>query len=256
MRPVFTRAAWLAAVLAASWVGLAACSGSSGAGGGAAGGAGTTAGSVVVPGPGQVFVTGDVAHFSADDAQIATPLASPFTLSATERGAGNATIENALVAGRRSTISWGTGTPLPISSTGPGGLDLGAAHVDVDAGGVTWGLDGVARGFLPGTYRAGAPVAVGSGGIAAPRDSVDFTADDKTVITTRGGVVVHLDPRPLVVSGPGKVAVSGRLRVETPAAAKAAATVTFGPGAFKVTLTPGGSGARMDSVLQGPFTAT
>jgi hypothetical protein len=200
-----------------------------------------------------VFVSGDVAHFMADDAQITAALAAPFTLTALERGTGNATIENALVDGKRSTISWGTGTPLPI--TGTGGLDLGPVHVDVDGTGVTWGLDGATRTFLPGTYHAGAPVAVGSGGIAAPRDAVDFTADSQTVLTSRGGVVVHLTPRPVELTGPGRISVSGRLRVQTSKGHRTAAAVTFGPGPFKVTLAPGSSGPTMSSVLQGTFTA-
>lgn len=226
-------------------------------GGGSAGGsdgAGDDGSSPRVPGPGQAFLTGTVDHFRAEDAQAPGPLATPFTLSAVERGAGGATIENAGVGGTRSTISWGTGTPLPIS--GAGGLDLGPVEVDVDAGGITWKIDGGARTFLPGAYRAGAPVAVGSAGLAAPREAVDFQAGEDTVLESHGGVVVKLDRRPLELRGPGKVSVSGRLRVQTPNSTKAATTVTFGPGPFTVTLTPTPVGYSIDSVLQGTFTAT
>lgn len=210
---------------------------------------------VLVPGKGQEFVTGDVARFVADDAQTSRPLASPFTLTAIERGTGSATIENALVDGTRTTISWPSGTPLPI--TGAGGLDLGPIHVDVDAGGITWALDGGARTFVPGDYQAGAPVAVGTGGIAAPRESLSFRADERTVLTSRGGVVVHVDPQSLELTGPGKISVSGALRVQTPESARRAATVTFGPGPFKVTLSPGGTtGVSVNAVLQGNLTAS
>ena len=203
-----------------------------------------------VPGAGQTFVTGTVERFAAEDAVLPQPLGTPFTLSAVTRGAGGATIENALVAGKRSTISWGTGTPLPI--TGGGGLDLGPVAVEADVSGLTGRLDGAIRTFVPGSYRAGAPVAVGSAGLAAPRESVEFQASPDTVLSSHGGVVVRLDRRPVELQGPGKVAVSGRLQVQNAKGTKAATTVNFGPGAFTVTLSPTASGYTIDSVLQGP----
>ena len=205
----------------------------------------------IVPGSGQAFVTGDVTRLVADDAQVAEPLSTPFTIAAVERGTGSATIDKALVGGRRTTISWGTGTPLPI--TGAGGLELGPVHLEVDASGVSVRLDGTWA-FRPGTYRAGAPVAVGTGGIAASRDSVEFTADRQTVLTARGGVAVRRDPRRVELKGPGRLAISGRLQVQTPEATRPAATVTFGPGPFTVNLVPGGGRLTIDSVLQGTFT--
>lgn len=208
---------------------------------------------VMVPGPGQLFVTGDISRLVAEDAVLAEPLNSPFTLSAAERGTGNATIDKALVGGKRTTISWGTGTPLPI--TGSGGLDLGPVTVEIDARGVVaLNLDGAARPFRPGTYRAGAPVAVGTGGIAAPRDGVEFTADAQTVLTTRG-VLIRREPTRVALEGPGKVSVAGRLTVQTPESSRPAATVTFGPGPYKITVVPQGVRATIQSVLQGQFTA-
>lgn len=213
----------------------------------------TTAEPELVPGQGQAFVTGVVRRFIAEDAQIDHPLPTPFTISALERGSGNATIENALVGGKRSTISWATGTPLPIS--GAGGLDLGAIHVEVDGVGANWHLDGAARMFLPGSYRAGAPVAVGDTGIATPRDSVEFVADERTVITTRGGVIVHVAPERLQLEGPGSLKITGQLQVQTPDAKRAAGSVEFKQGPFTVTLNPVGNGVRVDSVVQGPVTS-
>ena len=214
--------------------------------------AGGSDGAAVVPGRGQSFVTGTVERFQAEDAVAPTPLGTPFTLSALERGAGGATIENAVVGGRPSTISWATGTPLPI--TGGGGLDLGPVGVEADASGITWRLDGAVRTFIPGAYRAGAPVAVGSAGLAAPREAVEFQAGPDTVFSSHGGVVVRLDRRPLQLEGPGKIALSGRLEVRTAKGVRAAATVNFGPGPFTVTLSPTASGYTIESILQGPVT--
>ena len=242
MRRIFTLAA----------IALVAVGCGSSAGGSGGGSDGDAAGRV--PGRGQAFVTGTVDHFRAEDAQAPGPLSTPFTLSAVERGAGGATIENALVGGKRSTISWGTGTPLPIS--GAGGLDLGPVKVEADGGGITWNLDGAVRTFLPGVYRAGAPVAVGSAGLAAPREAVDFQAGPDTTLESHGGVLVKLDRRPLELRGPGKVSLSGRLRVRTSKSSKQATKVTFGPGPFTVTLTPTPAGYMIESVLQGTFSAT
>ena len=207
-----------------------------------------------IPGPGQVFVTGTVDNLRAEDAVASSPLATPLTISALERGTARATFENVSVGGKPATISWSSGTPLPI--TGTGGLDLGPAEVEAGRAGIVWKLDGAARTILPGDYRAGAPVAVGSVGLGTPREAVDFQAGETSVIEAQGGVVVRLDRRRLELQGPGKVTVTGRLQVRTGKSRKAAATVTFGPGPFTVTLEPTTGAWTIDSVLQGPYTAT
>ncbi len=206
----------------------------------------------IVPSASQAFVTGEVTRLVADDAQVAEPLTSPFTITAVEQGTGSAIIDKALVGGKRTTISWGGGTPLPI--TGAGGLELGPVHLEVDARGVALRIDGTWS-FVPGTYRAGASVAVGTAGLATSRDSVEFTADEQTVFTGRGGVVVRRDLRRVELKGPGKLSISGRLQVQTPDSKRAAGSVTFGPGPFTLTLVPATGGLTIESVLQGTFTA-
>ncbi len=200
------------------------------------------------PGPGQAFVTGQVDRFSADDAQSG-PLRAPLIIQAQARGEGRVTVENALVDDRRVTISWGGGTALPLD--GDGGIDLGGTHVEVDGSGVTWTIDGGARALLPGRYRASAPVAVGSAGLATPRDAVDFTADARTTLVASGGVVVKLPPQKVQLTGPGRVAAGGRLRVRSPASTRQAGAVDFGPGPFTVTLTPAAGRLDLNAVLQG-----
>lgn len=207
------------------------------------------------PAPGQFFVKGTVTKLSAEGAQSA-PLAAPFTLTAVDRGVGKATIENALVDGKRTSIAWGGGTPLPISGDG-GSIDLSGAKVDVDAGGAaTWTVDGAARALKPGSYRAGAPVAVGVGGLATSRDLVVFTADAQTVITTRNGVVINVPPAKLDLKGPGKVVATGQFQVRDETSLKPAAGFQFGEGPYTVTLTPAAGHVDVDAVLQGPLTRT
>ena len=206
------------------------------------------------PAPGQYFVRGTVDRLVAEGAQTGV-IAAPFTLSALERGVGRATIENALVDGRRTSIVWGGGTPLPITGDG-GSMDLGGAKVEIDATGATWTVDGSARALKPGAYRVGAPVAVGVGGLATPRDAVAFTADARTVVSARGGVVVKLAPAPIEVNGPGKVVASGQLRVRDQATLTPAGGIQFAEGPYTVRITPVNGRLELDAVLQGALTRT
>lgn len=206
------------------------------------------------PGPGQTFVKGTIDRLTAEGAQ-APPVAAPFTLSAVERGTGKATIVNALVAGKRTSIAWGGGTPLPITGDG-GSIDLDGTKVDVDSTGISWTVDGASRALKPGNYHAGASVAVGLGGLATPKDAVDFVADSQTVINSTGGVVVKVPPGKLDVTGPGKVSASGQLQVRDSKATKAAASIQFGDGPYTVSVTPSGGRFTVDAVLQGPLTST
>ena len=206
------------------------------------------------PAAGQFFVKGSVDKLTAEGAQ-GPPIATPFTIAAVERGTGKASIQNVLVDGKRTSIAWGGGTPLPITGDG-GAVDLSGSKVDVDASGATWTVDGASRALKPGKYRAGAPVAVGLGGLATPRDSVEFTADAQTVIASQGGVVVKVPPAKLEVTGPGKVTVNGQLQVRDSKTTKAAASVQFGEGPYKVTMTPAGGRFDLDAVLQGPLTSS
>jgi hypothetical protein len=206
------------------------------------------------PGPGQVFVKGTADKLTAEGAQgPPSVVAAPFTLTALERGQGRATIENALVGGRRTSIVWGGGTPLPITGTG-GSIDLGGTKVDVDGTGASWTVDGSARALKPGTYRAGAPVAVGATGVGTPRDAVEFTADARTVISAQRGVVIKVASGPLELNGPGKVTATGQLQVRDQTTLTPAAAFQFGDGPYTVKLNPVAGRLELDAVLQGPFT--
>jgi len=208
----------------------------------------------VVPAPGQSFVTGEIEFLSADGAQT-EPIPTPFTLTALDQaaGPGKGTIENALIGGRRSTIFWGGGTPLPLS--GDGAVDVNGAIVEIERSGITWTISGGRR-LLPGEYDAGAPVAVGAAGLATPRDAVSFTADDRTVLNTSGGVVIKLDAQRLEVTGPGRVNARGDLTITDTAGTHRATSIDFATGPYKVTVTTQGAKLVLDATLQGPVTAT
>ena len=115
-----------------------------------------------------------------------------------------------------------------------------------------WLLDGAPRMFVPGPYRLGAPVAVGTGGLAAPRGQVDFTADEHTTLAAAGGIVVRVPPRVLTLEGPGRIRTIGELTVVTVAGRRTATGVTFGPGAYRLVLRPAPGGVVVDGLLQGP----
>ncbi|MCU1450089.1 MAG: hypothetical protein JWP02_2259, partial [Acidimicrobiales bacterium] len=177
------------------------------------------------------------------------------TINATERGArSHATVEGAIIGGSRKTVYWDAGTPLPIGPAG-GALDLGPAHVDADAKGVTWQLAGAPRTFKPGRYNISSPVAITTGGLATPSDSgVQFTADDHTVLTTTAGVVIHFDTAALLIEGPGQLRMKGRFTVKTARGTTTATSLTMGAGPFRVVLKPDAGGATVTATLQGPVT--
>jgi hypothetical protein len=206
----------------------------------------------VVPAPGQSFVTGEIESLSADNAQTSA-IPTPFTLTALDRGTGKATIENALVGGRRTTIFWGGGTPLPVS--GAGGVDVNGSVVEILPAGTTWTISG-GRHLVPGDYDAEAPVAVGAAGLGTPQDSASFTADERTVLNTTGGVVIELDPQRLELTGPGRVTAKGRLTVTDTSGTRNATSVDFATGPYELTVSPQGSKLVLDATLQGPLTAT
>lgn len=204
----------------------------------------------VLPG-GQAKITGH-ADSLAVDAQTIGVVPTPFTIEVPDRGNGNATIEQAVVDGRRTTIEWNAGRPLPIS--GPGaGLDVGPVHVDLDRGGVTVPLDGDVRGFAPGDYSVNTSVAVGVNGLATPRDGVHFTADPQTLLTTIGGAGIHAPPRVMHLEGPGKMTARGRFRIETAEGVRDVDSLTFGPGSFVLDLRPVAGGYDVTATLQGPL---
>jgi hypothetical protein len=209
---------------------------------------------VIVPAAGQTLVAGTLQSFGADDAN-ADPIPVPFTINAVERGAErNATVKQAIINGKRETIYWYAGQPLPVSGSG-GALDLGPAHVDADAHGVTWTLP-PASVFKPSRYHFGSSVAVGTAGLATPEDNgIDFTADNNTELTATDGVVIHLDSPALKVDGPGTLHMTGSFTLRTGSGSKTATTLTMASGPFQVTLAPGAGGVSVNAILQGPVTA-
>lgn len=218
--------------------------------------AATTATTVVVvrPPAGQVMVTGTVEAFAADNVQ-GPPLATPFTISVLDRGQGNATIEKALIDGERTNVFWGGGAPLPI--TGEGGIDLSGSRIDVDASGALWSPTGAARSLTPGTYRAGGAVGVGEEGLARPRESVAFEADAQTVLNATKGVAIQVGPSLLKLSGPGHVALTGRMRVVESTGERDATRIELAGGPYEVTLEPvEGEGLRIVATFQGPYRVT
>jgi len=207
----------------------------------------------VVPAAGQAFVTGTLDNLAAEKAQV-EPLATPLTIRG-ERGVSGVTIEKALVSGRRVTINWDGGTPLPLSSGGKGGLEFGATRVEVNGDGIVYSLDGAPRSFLAGTYSIATAVGVGASGIATPQDRVTFTADAQTALVSRGNPTIRSDVRRLDLLGPGELQARGTLKVQYPDRSVDATAVSFGGGPYRVTVDAARGGVRIDAILQGSVDA-
>lgn len=196
---------------------------------------------VVLP-EGQAEVSGTIGEFTAD-AVNAPALSLPIEIPT-----GGATIEGAIIDGERSTIVWDGGRPFELS--GSGGIDLGPTHVELGLGALFWQLDGI-RVLAPGTYRIDTPVAVGSGGLARPLDTVTFTATDDTTLETSGDATVMRGPQQLHLEGPGSFTAAGTFTIKTREGTRRAITLRFGPGSFIVDLAPDGS---FTAVFNGPLT--
>jgi hypothetical protein len=191
----------------------------------------------------QAEVSGHLDGFVADDA-VGAPLALPLDVPT-----GAATIEGAIVDGTPSTVVWDGGRPLRMSGTGA--VDLGPAHVELGVGAVFWTLDGL-RILTPGDYQIDTPVAVGSSGLASPRDSVAFTSDGNTTIETRDGVVVTRG-LPVHLEGPGSFRGDGAFRVKTRDGTVERIHLEFGPGPFVVDVAADGT---FTAVFNGPLSST
>jgi hypothetical protein len=191
----------------------------------------------------QAEVSGTIDGFVADDATGA-PITMPIDI---DKG-GGATIEGALVDGERATIVWDGGRPLHLD--GSGTVDLGPTHVELGVGAVFWTIDGL-RILTPGDYEITTPVAVGTGGLARPRDEISFAADDDTTIETRGGGVVGRG-LPVHLEGPGSFRGDGHFRVKTRAGTIEATHLEFGPGSFVIDVADGGT---FTAVFNGPLTS-
>jgi hypothetical protein len=206
-----------------------------------------------VPAAGQAFVTGTLTSLSADNA-VGAPLQPPFTITIASRGQGNADITGVSVAGQDVEIFWYGGQPLPVSGTG--GLAIDGGPVKVDGTGITWMLDGAPRSLTTGHFNLGAPVAVGTSGLATPRQSIAFDAGDRSTIETTGKAQVHQAPAAVHLTGPGSVTLHGDFQVQTATATRRAQAVVFGPGSYSVDLTPSGGADTINATLQGPVSAT
>jgi hypothetical protein len=218
------------------------------------GGATSTAPPVeIVPGAGQTFVGGTATSLIADNA-IGPALQPPFTITIPSRGQGSADITGVAVGGKNVEIYWYGGQPLPVSGTGQLAIDGGA--LTVDASGLTWMLDGAPRSLTSGHFNLGAPVAVGSGGLAEPHQSIAFDAGAASTVQTTGKAQVHLPPTTVHLSGPGSVTIRGDFQVQTSTGTRHATAVKFGPGSYEVDLTPVAGGDTIHATLQGPATAT
>lgn len=206
----------------------------------------TLASDAPAPADGQVFVTGKIsaAHF---DGVALNPLPTPLTVNTAVRGQGGATITPVTVNGKSTSIEWNAGQPLPLEGDG-GSLILGPIAIDVSDSAALL-LDGT-HSFTPGTYTIKTSVAVGS----TPKDSVTFTATDKTTIQFRGNATIPA-PANLTAGGTGGATITGTLTVVHPDRSTAPATsVTLDKGTFSVVLQPDPAGGfTVQATLQGPI---
>lgn len=193
--------------------------------------------------PGQAKITGTAASIRLTDA-VGPAMPLPLRVDA-----GPVTIAQARIDGRPVSIVWQGGRPFML--TGSGGVDLGPTTITVDGGRASWTVQGV-RPLVPGTYTLDAPVAVGTAGMAEPRDVVTFVADEHTTIDVGGtGVPVTAPPGMLHLEGPGRLVADGRFVVLSGDGTRPRRRthLDFGPGPFVVEL----NGEQLTATVEGPL---
>ena len=194
---------------------------------------------VVVPRPGQTFVSGTLTGATVGGAVVA-PLGLPVTLPS-----GKATIEGVSVGGREAVIAWDGGRPLVLE--GNGTVDLSPAELTVSIKEMRWRLE---TATIVGSFRTTAPVAVGRQGLAEPRDGVAFEAPERATIAATGAVTLVHAPRPLEIEGPGAVELRGQLTLRTSEGERPAARLRSEEGPFELRLIPIAGGYRVEGVIQ------
>jgi hypothetical protein len=206
----------------------------------------------VIPASGEAEVHGTITAVLLAEAVVEPrEVPTPLTISS-ERGFGNGgeltTIE---VDGKPSTIVWDGGRPFVLSSGGP--LVLDPVNVALVPEGFQVVLGGGNHALTPGPYQLDTPVAVGQGGIATPRDSVEFDAVDGSLFEARGDASILLGPEaPRHFIGPGKALLGGTFEVtDADGTHSATGVVTASAAAFDLTFTPDGSGGwTVDGVVE------
>lgn len=210
------------------------------------GGSATLPDGTPAPAEGQVIVTGTVTAAHLEGALVTT-LATPITVTTANRGQGGARITPVLVNGASTSIEWTAGQPLPLTGDG-GSLALGPIKVDVTDG-ITLVLDGV-HGVAPGTYNIATSVAVGS----QPKNSVTFTATEKTTIQFRGTATTPLSTPDLGTNGSGTLSLEGALTIaHSDGTTSQASAISLDGGTYTIKFTPAvGGGFDVLASLQGP----
>jgi hypothetical protein len=196
----------------------------------------------VVPGPDQVRVSGRVSAVRLDGAVLdPREVATPLTI-VSDRGFGNGgELTGVEIDGKASSVVWDGGRPFVLSSGGP--LVVGPVTVEVVPEGLRLLLGGSAHALSPGPYRLDTPVAVGSAGIATPRDTVTFVATGRSLFEPHGdaALVVGFDA-PRRFTGPGRIHLEGELTLTDGAGAHPATAFLSEQAGFDLRLSPTGDG--------------
>lgn len=207
--------------------------------------------------PGQLTVRGAVTAVHLEGAVLEPrAVATPLTIVA-DRGLGNGgEVTGVLVEGRPASVVWDGGRPFVLASGGA--LVLDPVVVDLVPEGLRLALADARHGFTPGTYRLDTPVAVGSAGVAAARDSVTFEAVDSSTFGGAGDAALVLGPdRARRLLGPGRMRLEGSFEVTDADGTRAVSTVDGADVAFDLTLTPlEGGGWTVRGTVQGVTTET
>ena len=199
-------------------------------------------------------MSGDLTALAGDEA-LTDKIATPFTFTVADAGRGGFSISGAVVDGKPQTIVWSGGRPLPVS--GACQLDVAEAKLDLTTSGATFALDGAVRALTAGACSFGSSVAVGSGGLASPQDSVSFRLPQDATFEPTGQTKVTVGPTRHFEGHRGSASVRGAFAVSTTTDDWRASQVALGNGTWFADVTKTANGSlHLEAQFEGDLTIT
>jgi len=214
----------------------------------------TTSTTLAAPAPGFTNFTGTAisAHLAPTtiDSAALPSYPAPIHVELLVRGAASADLSGVTVDGHRASIAWPGGTPITI--TGIHATITTPVAVDLNGNGVLVHLDGAQLQLGHGDWRIDGPVAVGTSGLAAPRDAVRFEVPDAgAVMTFHGGAGVRLPAVRQVFEGPGALSLDGRFTARTSSAQRSVAHLRTSSSPYRITVEWRNGAIAVDGTVQG-----
>ena len=206
----------------------------------------------------QVSVTGVATGITLEGAVLPEIAVSGVATPSAGLGSG-ARFADVVVDGDPATIVWDAGRPLVFAAATPLRLRPAPLTLTAAAEGTAFTfVDDSVHAVLPGDYEIDTSVAVSTGGLASPEDSVTFSAGEASTVAFTGSAFSAMPPATIAATGPGRVVLLGTLQLHRPdGTTTAVSSVELPSGSYRVSFAPSATGGYdlTEALLEGAVTA-